>query len=121
MTYVVASPNASRSRILTRSPSSLPCATTDDAALIRAYVTNYTDHPNQFKYNGRSFLSTFAGDTCTFGSTSGNGWMSQVLGPLLASSPVYFVPAFFIDPATFSAWSNIAHGMFQVSSHNPHA
>jgi glucan endo-1,3-alpha-glucosidase len=37
----------------------LPCGGPNDAALLRKYVTDFADHPNQLKVDGKVFASTF--------------------------------------------------------------
>ena len=97
----------------------MPCATPNDAATLRNYIKTYANHPNQLKYNGRSFVSTFAGENCKFGQdTAANGWKTQFVQhpELTGDNAVYFVPSFFIDPATFKDYSGAMHGAFNVSS-----
>ncbi|KAJ6582853.1 glycoside hydrolase family 71 protein [Mycena sp. CBHHK59/15] len=78
---------------------SLSCASSGDATILRSYITTYKDHPNQLLYNNRILVSTFAGESCRFGArTLNDGWNNAVKIGLPA---VYFVPAFFMDPATF--------------------
>jgi glucan endo-1,3-alpha-glucosidase len=99
--------------------TALPCASPSDGQLLRDYITKYATHPAQFKYNGRSFASTFAGDTCTFGSDSVvDGWRSQFTqnGELTGVNAVYFVPSFFVDPATFKTFDGIMDGDFNWNS-----
>ena len=101
----------------THEHSSLPCASAADATAIQAYVTNYTSHPSQLKYDGKIFLSTFAGETCLFGqATTAQGWATAFLGPLTGSNAVFFVPSFFSDPATWSSTGvlNTMDGGFSV-------
>ena len=87
--------------------SSLPCTTTNNAAILRTYITTYASHPNQFKCNGRVFASTFAGESCTFGQKSVPlGWATQFTQKLTGVNSVYFVPSFFIDPATFTLYNS---------------
>ena len=96
--------------------SSFPCSTAADAAALRTYITTYANHPNQFKYNGRVFASTFSGESCTFGQSSvAQGWATQFVGQLTGANAVHFVPSFFIDPATFGQYSSSINGMFNVS------
>ncbi|GJE97162.1 glycoside hydrolase family 71 protein [Phanerochaete sordida] len=95
--------------------SVLPCGSPDNAGALRNYITQYANHPNQFKYNGRTFASTFAGDTCQFGQDSVvDGWKTQFTQhpDVLNAGGVTFVPAFFSDPATFGGLSGAVHGMF---------
>lgn len=84
--------------------SSLSCGSTQDAATLRGYVNTYATNSAQLKLNGRPLFSTFAGESCQFGTGSVNdGWNSVVH---YAGGPaVYFVPAFFVDPATFKNYN----------------
>ena len=92
--------------------SSLPCAAATDAATLQTYISTYAKHPNQFIYNGRPFVSTFAGESCTFGQGNLNdAWLAAVkTGPA-----IHFVPSFFVDPATFPSLT-VMDGAFAVSS-----
>ncbi|KAJ7137494.1 glycoside hydrolase family 71 protein [Mycena crocata] len=86
----------------------MPCAASDDAALLQKYITTYNSHPNVMQFNGKMLISTFSGDKCTFGQSSADaGWASAVKsGP-----PVHFIPSFFVEPATFSTYQS-ADGAF---------
>ena len=98
--------------------SVLPCSSPDDAGNLRNYITQYANHPNQFKYNGRTFASTFAGDTCQFGQDSVvDGWKTQFTQhpDVVNAGGVHFVPAFFSDPSGFGGLSGAVHGIFNVS------
>ncbi|KAI0339342.1 hypothetical protein BDW22DRAFT_1361896 [Trametopsis cervina] len=93
---------------------SLPCAATSDATLLRKYIQTYGKHPNQQLINNSIFVSTFSGQSCKFGQSSVNtGWAYAVKNQ--ASLPVYFVPAWFIDPATFPQYS-VLDGVFGWNS-----
>lgn len=93
--------------------SSLPCTTAANAAVLRSYVTNYTNHTNQLKVNGSVFVSTFSGESCTFGASSVNqGWINTIKTNLTST---YFMPSFFVDPATFKNYP-VMDGAFNVSS-----
>ncbi|KIP05382.1 glycoside hydrolase family 71 protein [Phlebiopsis gigantea 11061_1 CR5-6] len=99
--------------------SVLPCDSPDAAGALRNYISTYASHPNQLKYNGRSFASTFSGETCTFGQDNvQDGWRTQFTAhpDVTAAGGVHFVPAFFIDPATFGQYSGAANGMFNWNS-----
>ena len=96
--------------------SVFPCTTSDDAKALQKYITTYSKHPAQFKYNGKVFASTFAGQECTFGQESpAEGWKSQFLNQLTGENAVFFVPSFFTDPATFGGYKDSIDGMFNVS------
>jgi glucan endo-1,3-alpha-glucosidase len=95
----------------------MPCSSPGDAAALRDYITRYADHPNQLRYNGQVFASTFAGDTCTFGSGSSvEGWKSQFVDQLTGNNKVHFVPAFFADPNTFKNFDNVIDGVYNWNS-----
>ncbi|KAF7313455.1 hypothetical protein HMN09_00501400 [Mycena chlorophos] len=89
--------------------TSIPCATRDHAEQLRYYFEPYRNHPNQFKYNGLPFLSTFAGEGCSFGTGSyKDGWSLAIKD---GRPPVYFVPSFFLDPGTIGSL-NFVDGTF---------
>ncbi|KAI0072871.1 glycoside hydrolase family 71 protein [Panus rudis PR-1116 ss-1] len=91
----------------------LPCNSPDDAAALRKYITTYANHPAQYKYDGRVFASTFAGQDCTFGAGStADGWRTQFTEhpELTGNNAVFFVPSFFVDPATFGQFNGVLDG-----------
>jgi len=97
--------------------SSLPCTSPNDATNLRNLVSTYISHPNQLQYESRAFVSTFAGESCTFGQSSvPEGWSSQFSNHPDLSGKIYFVPAFFIDPSTFSNFANVMDGEFNWNS-----
>lgn len=92
--------------------SSLPCSAPSHISLLQSYINTYAQHPNQFLVHNQTFVSTFAGEGCTFGASSVNkGWTNAVKTNV---SNTYFVPSFFIDPATFPSYS-VMDGAFNVS------
>ncbi|KZT20315.1 glycoside hydrolase family 71 protein [Neolentinus lepideus HHB14362 ss-1] len=97
--------------------SSLACSTPQDAAYLVGNVTKYASHPNQFKYDNLVFVSTFSGETCTFGQGSvSQGWQTQFIDNLSGANAVYFVPSFFVDPTTFSTYNSVMNGAFNWNS-----
>ncbi|EIM88179.1 glycoside hydrolase [Stereum hirsutum FP-91666 SS1] len=87
--------------------ASIPGHTADDVELLRKYVKRFASHACQMKYKGKVLISTFAGDQCRFGhDTMAEGW-SYVLSVLKQITPIHFVPAFFIDPATYHSLSKL--------------
>ncbi|EPQ50592.1 glycoside hydrolase [Gloeophyllum trabeum ATCC 11539] len=97
--------------------TALPCATAQDAAALVGHVTDYVSHPSQFKYDGLVFVSTFAGESCTFGQSSVvQGWQTQFVDKLTGSNSIYFVPSFFVDPGTFSTYNDVMNGAFNWNS-----
>jgi glucan endo-1,3-alpha-glucosidase len=67
-----------------------------DANTIINYVLQYKDHPNSYKYRGKYFMSTFAGESTTFGHADPNeGWDKEVISKLRERNvDVCFVPSF---------------------------
>ncbi|TFK52554.1 glycoside hydrolase family 71 protein [Heliocybe sulcata] len=99
--------------------SVLPCSSPDNAAALRNYITTYASHPNQLKYDGKVFASTFAGESCTFGQGSvAQGWSSQFTQhpQLSGANAVYFAPSFFVDPNTFPTYNGAMDGAFNFNS-----
>lgn len=66
-----------------------------DAGLIVNYIQTYHGHPAQFVYEGKDFVSTFSGETVTFGQDNINdGWQHMVKDVLAGSGiQIFFVPA----------------------------
>lgn len=86
-----------------------------DAQKLQEYIKKYFDHPNQLKYNGKAFASTFSGEKSQFGHPSAaEGWKSEFVQPLSdAGNAVWFVPALFVDPATIATeWAETVNGIF---------
>jgi glucan endo-1,3-alpha-glucosidase len=90
----------------------MPCTAAGDAALLQKYITTYSSHPNVMQFDGKMLITTFSGEKCTFGQSSVDaGWTSAVKTGV---PPVHFIPAFFVDPATFSTYQS-ADGAFNVN------
>ena len=54
---------------------SFDMAVMSDVNVLINYVKQYVSHPSSFFYNNRYFVSTFAGESQTFGEGSVNdGW-----------------------------------------------
>lgn len=65
-------------------------------ALFRQYLATYLSHPAAAKFKGRSVVTTFSGESCTFGTSSVNaGWASVFSG---YRDQIYFAPSFNTDP-----------------------
>jgi glucan endo-1,3-alpha-glucosidase len=66
-----------------------------DPNQIVQYIQTYHGHLSQFVYAGKDFVSTFSGETVTFGQDNINdGWQIMVKNPLAAQGiEIYFVPA----------------------------
>ncbi|EEB08298.1 glucan endo-1,3-alpha-glucosidase Agn1 [Schizosaccharomyces japonicus yFS275] len=66
-----------------------------DATFIEGVVRRFANKPNQFWYNGKIFVSTFAGEVDTFGYTDeSSGWQNAIKEPLAeAGYPIFFAPS----------------------------
>jgi len=92
--------------------ASMPCSSPEHGDPIRKMITDYDGHSNQLKYQGKTLVSTFGGQFCTFGkSRMDEGW-SQVMKTNLVD--VHFCPAFFISPPVLPSLKAI-DGAFSVS------
>ncbi|EJU03820.1 hypothetical protein DACRYDRAFT_21255 [Dacryopinax primogenitus] len=90
----------------------MPCASQSDADnLFNTFVAPYLSHPSQMMYQGRPLVSTFSGESCTFGFGSVNdGW-----NYFTSKASMFFMPAFNNDPATAASWSAV-DGLFPWNS-----
>jgi len=89
-----------------------PCASPTDADnLYNTFVGPYVGHPNQYMYQGKVLVSTFAGESCDFGLGSVEaGW-----NYFTSKATMFFLPAFNTDPATAAANSAL-DGLFSWNS-----
>ena len=79
--------------------NSLACSSTADGQyIINNFIAPFRSHPNQYHYNSKMLLSTFAGQWCTFGQASAPaGWQWLISQ---AGTPIYFIPNLQIGDAT---------------------
>ncbi|KAG5639210.1 hypothetical protein H0H81_005689 [Sphagnurus paluster] len=97
--------------------SSFPGATPDDAQVLRNIILNFTSHPNQLQINSQAFVSTFAGESSTFGQPSvPEGWNNEFVGHPDLQGKIHFNPSFFIDPTTFGDFRDVMDGDFNWNS-----
>ncbi|KAJ7694803.1 glycosyl hydrolase family 71-domain-containing protein [Mycena rosella] len=67
-----------------------------DVFLLQKYISNFRDDPRYQRIGDEPLVSAFSGQDCKFGQSNSNaGWLYAIK----RSEPVYFVPAFFVDPA----------------------
>jgi glucan endo-1,3-alpha-glucosidase len=56
-------------------------------------------------YKSRAVVSTFMGESCTFGQASpSQGWKTQFVQHPDLLNKIYFIPFFSIDPRDFGNW-----------------
>ncbi|KAH9917216.1 glycoside hydrolase family 71 protein [Amylocystis lapponica] len=87
--------------------TSLPSDTEADAAQLYDYLVTCAAHPNQLIYDGKVFVSTFAGEHSRFGQPDLNSSWAYVKSVLEQVAPVHLVPSFFIDPARYPEMSSM--------------
>ncbi|TRM68935.1 glycoside hydrolase family 71 protein [Schizophyllum amplum] len=87
--------------------SSIPAATPADVDFLCDYMSRLAHHPNMFRYHGRVVVSTFAGEGATFGCSSLDEAWLLVKRRLGEYAPIFFMPAFFIDPARYPSLSSM--------------
>lgn len=91
----------------------MPCASTQDAKMIRDYIAEYHDHGSYYLFRSKMFVSTFSGERCLFGMGDINsGWNSAVKSQF--PEDIHFVPYFSLDPSRFSGLT-VTDGLFNVS------
>ncbi|KAF8645175.1 hypothetical protein AX16_008002 [Volvariella volvacea WC 439] len=96
--------------------ATFPCDSPESASTIRDFVLRHIDHPNQLRYDDRALVSTFAGESCTFGESSvPEGWRTHFTKHPDLDGRIYFVPAFFIAPCTFEQYEDVMDGDFNAS------
>ncbi|KZT61188.1 glycoside hydrolase family 71 protein [Calocera cornea HHB12733] len=101
--YQAAKSHSGFKMFLSADMSSLSGGSQSDAQNLANQVKQFVDHPSQLTYGGKTLLSTFSGEYSTFGQGNIEAGWSMVLN--LIGSPVAFIPAWFIDPSTFSQYS----------------
>ncbi|KAK0495448.1 glycoside hydrolase family 71 protein [Armillaria luteobubalina] len=93
--------------------SSLPCASTQDAKMIRDYIAEYHGHGSYYLFQSEMLVSTFSGEHCVFGMGDINsGWFSAVKSQF---KDVFFMPYFSLDPSEFPGLT-VTDGLFNWDS-----
>ncbi|KAI0648087.1 glycosyl hydrolase family 71-domain-containing protein [Trametes meyenii] len=96
--------------------AALGCSKAETAAFIRNVTSSFITQPNQLQVNGKAFVSTFAGEACTFGQTDvPTGWNTQFTQHPDLVGKIHFVPSFFIDPAKYKTFTNVMDGAFNFN------
>ncbi|KAI0822261.1 glycoside hydrolase [Trametes gibbosa] len=97
--------------------SSFPCSSANDGAAIRSLTNQFASRPAQLQVDGKAFVSTFAGESCTFGAGDvPSGWRTQFTQHPDTVGKIHFVPAFFVDPSQFNTFSGVMDGDFNFNS-----
>ncbi|WWD02288.1 hypothetical protein V865_000327 [Kwoniella europaea PYCC6329] len=104
--YAAAKANGNFKMFLSMDVSSLGCSSTSDASNLVNTIATYASNSAQAKVNSKVLVSTFAGESCTFGQGSYQAAWTYFNSLLTAKSiDIYFVPATFADISTFSSSS----------------
>ncbi|OCF75909.1 hypothetical protein I204_03206 [Kwoniella mangroviensis CBS 8886] len=104
--YAAAKANGNFKMFLSMDVSSLGCSSTSDASNLVNTIATYANNSAQAKVDSKILVSTFAGESCTFGQGSYQAAWTYFDSLLKAKSiDVYFVPATFADISTFSSSS----------------
>ncbi|KAG9091296.1 hypothetical protein FS749_016644 [Ceratobasidium sp. UAMH 11750] len=79
--------------------NSLACGSTADGQyIINNFIAPFRSHSQRYTYNSKMFLSTFAGQQCSFGQGSAAaGWQWLINN---AGTPIYFTPNIQLGDAT---------------------
>ncbi|TFK50918.1 glycoside hydrolase family 71 protein [Heliocybe sulcata] len=79
--------------------TSIPSGRKEDIDLLLDYVRLFARHPNQFLYDGKVLISTFAGENSKFGCGTLNHAWTAVKEAMEEIAPIHLVPSFFVEPA----------------------
>ncbi|KAJ8514672.1 hypothetical protein ONZ45_g7810 [Pleurotus djamor] len=93
--------------------TSIPCMKASDRLLV-AHYKQYLKHSRYFRYGGGPLVSTFSGQDCLFGEKNVDAGWTSALKTLLVPQ-VTFLPAFFIDPASYHNHTRL-NGAFEWNS-----
>ena len=86
--------------------TSLTCNSWSDAQSLVSLVKTYAGNSAQATFNGKTLVSTFSGESCTFGTGSTNGWQTSFVNALNSQGvQIFFMPSLFSDISTFSGTS----------------
>jgi glucan endo-1,3-alpha-glucosidase len=76
--------------------SLLPFMLRCSGPLLQQYIRDYINHPAAGRFGGKSILTTFAGESCSFGQGSTNNGWNTIMGQY--RNQIYFAPAYNVDP-----------------------
>lgn len=88
------------------------CGTAEIGKGIVDYIREASKSPAQAKVGGKTIVSTFLGEGCTFGASGVDGWESVIFAPLKAEGiEVHFVPFFSSNVGELYAKDWVAGGL----------
>ncbi|KAL1950285.1 hypothetical protein VTO73DRAFT_5409 [Trametes versicolor] len=92
------------------------CSSADTAAYIRQLTNRYIGRAAQLIVDGKPLVSTFAGESCTFGETDVfTGWNKQFTQHPELGGKIHFMPSFFIDIQQFHNFKDVMDGDFNFN------
>ncbi|KAI0768974.1 glycoside hydrolase [Trametes elegans] len=92
------------------------CNSPDTAAYIRDLTNKFIGRASQLKVKGKPLVSTFAGESCTFGEADVfTGWRKQFTQHPDLAGKIHFVPSFFIDIQQFHNFQDVLDGDFNFN------
>ncbi|KAL0478277.1 glucan endo-1,3-alpha-glucosidase [Acrasis kona] len=90
-----------------------------DPNAIVEWIRRFSNRPNTYKYNNKIFVSTFAGESQSFGESGPNeGWNNKIKNPLRNQGiEIFFVPAWTaMGPNNFFDRNWVVDGAFSWNS-----
>ncbi|KAL7279978.1 hypothetical protein ACG7TL_006389 [Trametes sanguinea] len=94
----------------------ISCNSSDAATFIRNVTATFLTQPNQLQVDGKALVSTFAGESCTFGEADVfTGWRNQFTQHPDLAGKIHFVPSFFIDIQQFKNFQGVMDGDFNFN------
>ncbi|KAI0632090.1 glycoside hydrolase [Trametes polyzona] len=92
------------------------CNSPDTAAYIRNLTNAFIAEDAQLVVDGKAFVSTFAGEACTFGEADVfTGWNRQFTQHPDIAGKIHFVPSFFLDIQQFHNFKGVMDGDFNFN------
>ncbi|CDO71438.1 Glycoside Hydrolase Family 71 protein [Trametes cinnabarina] len=92
------------------------CNTTDAGAFVRNVTSTFLTQPAQLQIDGKAFVSTFAGESCTLGGADVfTGWNTEFTQHPDLAGKIHFVPSFFIDIQQFKNFKGVMDGDFNFN------
>ncbi|CDO71437.1 Glycoside Hydrolase Family 71 protein [Trametes cinnabarina] len=92
------------------------CNSPDTATWLRNLTTTFITKTNQLMVDGKALVSTFAGESCTFGEQDvPTGWRVHFTQHPDIAGNIHFVPAFFVDIQQFKNYAGIMDGDFNFN------
>jgi glucan endo-1,3-alpha-glucosidase len=110
--YQAAEADGSFKMFLSLDMSAFGCSSATHASQLVSLVQSVASSSAQAMYNGKVLVSTFSGESCTFGTGSINGWKTLFKDALTSAGvPIYFMPSFFVNSGGLAAYDWLDGGI----------